>query len=159
MILVVDSQLYSNKLLLPVFLTEDITANQYCMFNVQRHDIALLALDTPIRNVPVIKLPVKSSKPPDYAGTQATIAGWGETSFSNKKIIVYILIQIRNYVSLFYPLSEGKVSNNLLKATVTVLTNAVCSKSYSGINSKQICATAPGKDTCQVCFISYITFI
>ena len=44
----------------------------------------------------------------------------------------------------------GSISKTLLKATVTVLDNAVCNQQYGNINNNKICAAAPGKDTCQV---------
>lgn len=48
----------------------------------------------------------------------------------------------------------GRISQTLLKATVTVLENAACNKKYGGkITSNMICAAAPGKDTCQVCVL------
>ncbi|XP_046639878.1 trypsin alpha-3-like [Daphnia pulicaria] len=88
------------------------------------NDIALLALSSPIKNVAFVKLPPASAG--TYAGNSAVIAGWGTTS------------------------SGGRISQTLLKATVTVLENAACNKKYGGkITSNMICAAAPGKDTCQ----------
>ncbi|EFX74965.1 hypothetical protein DAPPUDRAFT_56547, partial [Daphnia pulex] len=88
------------------------------------NDIALLALSSPIKNVAFVKLPSASAS--TYAGNSAVIAGWGTTS------------------------SGGRISQTLLKATVTVLENAACNKKYGGkITSNMICAAAPGKDTCQ----------
>ncbi|KZS03410.1 putative Trypsin-7 [Daphnia magna] len=64
-----------------------------------------------------------------YTGQQAVIVGWGDTS------------------------EGGSNSNDLLKATVTVLTNEACNLQYNKINNtitnNMVCAAAPGKDTYQ----------
>ncbi|XP_057380084.1 trypsin alpha-3-like [Daphnia carinata] len=93
--------------------------------NTQDNDIALLALNSPITNVRFAKLPLADATT-TYAGQQAVIVGWGTTS------------------------AGGTVSSNLLKATVTVLTNTECNLQYNNkITSGMVCAASPGKDTCQ----------
>jgi len=92
------------------------------------NDIALLKLNSPITNVKLASLPVAATScapASTYAGQSAVISGWGTTS------------------------SGGSISQNLLKATVTVLDNAACKLQYSTLTSNMICAAAPGKDTCQ----------
>lgn len=46
----------------------------------------------------------------------------------------------------------GAISTVLLKANVTVLANSICSSQYGStfVGADQLCAAAPGKDTCQV---------
>ncbi|XP_057380132.1 trypsin Blo t 3-like [Daphnia carinata] len=100
------------------------------LFNKKTFDnnVALLALSYPIKNVRLVKLP-SAYTTSTYAGRKAVIVGWGDTS------------------------SGGRNSNNLLKATVTVLTNEAFSLQYKKLNTtitnNMVCAAAPGKDTCQ----------
>ncbi|EFX73010.1 hypothetical protein DAPPUDRAFT_215674 [Daphnia pulex] len=76
---------------------------------------------------------VKTTKKPTvqalsgYANMNATIAGWGSTSFG------------------------GRVSQKLLKANVTIQDNSVCTRQYGSdfYGNAMLCASAPGKDTCQ----------
>ena len=56
-------------------------------------------------------------------------------------------------------LKGGSISQNLLKATVTVLNNAACKLQYSTLTSNMICAAAPGKDTCQVKVSQLLVFV
>jgi hypothetical protein len=45
----------------------------------------------------------------------------------------------------------GSISSVLLKATVTIQPNTVCASQYSSfVAANMLCASAPGKDTCQV---------
>ncbi|XP_059350521.1 trypsin-1-like isoform X2 [Daphnia carinata] len=83
---------------------------------------------------PTIKTTVKTmtEKPvpkvfDSYANKPAAIAGWGATT------------------------SGGSISQVLLKATVQVLDNTICTKQYgsSFVGANMLCAAAPGKDTCQ----------
>ncbi|KAI9559336.1 hypothetical protein GHT06_016125 [Daphnia sinensis] len=62
-----------------------------------------------------------------YANSPAIITGWGTTS------------------------SGGSISSVLLKASVTVLDNTVCTSQYGPyfIGADMLCAAAPGTDTCQ----------
>ncbi|KAK4010303.1 hypothetical protein OUZ56_019448 [Daphnia magna] len=63
---------------------------------------------------------------PDYANRAAVIAGWGTT------------------------FSGGSLSNELLKADVTVLENTVCASQYSSFNGDtMLCAAGTDTDTCQ----------
>ncbi|KAI9558312.1 hypothetical protein GHT06_015065 [Daphnia sinensis] len=89
------------------------------------NDVALLALSYPIKNVRLSKLP-SAYTTSTYAGQTAVAVGWGATSFG------------------------GNLSNSLLKASVTVLTNEACNLQYNNtITSNMVCASAPGKDACQ----------
>ncbi|KZS21694.1 Uncharacterized protein APZ42_011683 [Daphnia magna] len=84
---------------------------------------------------PTIKTTVKTmtEKPiprsfETYANKSAVIAGWGTTT------------------------SGGSISPVLLKATVQVLDNTICTKQYGSslfVSANMLCAAAPGKDTCQ----------
>nr|CAH0110962.1 unnamed protein product [Daphnia galeata] len=88
------------------------------------NDVALIALSSPVTNVAFVKLP--SALAGSYSGNSAVIAGWGTTS------------------------SGGRISQRLLKASVTVSDNSACNRQYGGsITSNMICAAGPGKDTCQ----------
>ncbi|EFX82746.1 hypothetical protein DAPPUDRAFT_316524 [Daphnia pulex] len=62
-----------------------------------------------------------------YSNSPAVIAGWGTTS------------------------SGGSISNVLLKASVVVQDNTVCTSQYGTtfIGADMICASAPGTDACQ----------
>ncbi|KAI9559284.1 hypothetical protein GHT06_016073 [Daphnia sinensis] len=87
------------------------------------NDVALLVLKTNITTIPFISLP---TDPAATTNATAVIAGWGTTS------------------------SGGSISQVLLKATVTVLANSVCSSQYGNfVGADQLCAADPGKDTCQ----------
>jgi trypsin len=46
----------------------------------------------------------------------------------------------------------GDISQTLLKINVTIQDNALCAKQYPSqfVGDHQLCASAPGKDTCQV---------
>jgi hypothetical protein len=45
----------------------------------------------------------------------------------------------------------GSVSSVLLKANVTIQDNTVCASQYGNfVGANMLCASAPGKDTCQV---------
>ncbi|KAI9558234.1 hypothetical protein GHT06_014987 [Daphnia sinensis] len=93
--------------------------------NTHDNDIALLALSSPITNVRFARLPSANTNS-TYAGQQAIIVGWGTT------------------------FAGGTISSNLLKASVTVMTNTACNQQYSNtITSNMVCAASLGKDTCQ----------
>lgn len=59
---------------------------------------------------------------------------------------------IRIWFFNLFNLKGGNISPFLLKANVTVLDNSVCTRQYntSFILTIMMCASAPGKDTCQV---------
>ncbi|KAI9564921.1 hypothetical protein GHT06_008662 [Daphnia sinensis] len=92
---------------------------------------------TPIRATtnPTIKTTVKTmTENPvlktfdTYTNKSALIAGWGTTT------------------------SGGSISQVLLKATVQVLDNTICTKQYGSsmfVGANMLCAAAEGKDTCQ----------
>ncbi|KAK4020135.1 hypothetical protein OUZ56_002130 [Daphnia magna] len=89
------------------------------------NDVALLVLSSPINNVEKVSLPDAEKT---YANKSAVIAGWGTTT------------------------SGGSISPVLLKATVQVLDNTICTKQYGSslfVSANMLCAAAPGKDTCQ----------
>jgi hypothetical protein len=48
----------------------------------------------------------------------------------------------------------GSLSQVLLKANVTIQDNSLCTNQYgsSFLGNDMLCASAPGKDTCQVSF-------
>nr|CAH0101344.1 unnamed protein product [Daphnia galeata] len=104
----------------------------------KQHDIALMALSSPITTVTPVQLPYFSDIGNTFEGQLTAIAGWGTTS------------------------SGGSVSSNLLKANVNIVSNSVCRRQYkrgpsifgiifssSFYSTEMMCAAAPGKDTCQ----------
>ena len=58
---------------------------------------------------------------------------------------------INNQFRLWISSKGGSISNVLLKATVTIQPNSVCASQYSNfVAADMLCASAAGKDTCQV---------
>lgn len=118
------------------------------MFSLQNYDVAIIALKNRV-NLPSVVLPAIGSTA-TYAGSRATILGWGTTS-SGKSA--------SSFGSLHYAQSSlmsqgGSISYDLRQATVTVWNNTLCGTRYgtgtNGINTVKLCAAAPGRDTCQV---------
>ncbi|CAL8101307.1 unnamed protein product [Orchesella dallaii] len=91
------------------------------------NDIALIKLSrnlTLTRAVSPIPLPA-SNFPANVTGN-GTVAGWGTTS------------------------SGGTSTNRyVLKVTVPIVSNQICSRSYTGLTDSQLCAGETGKDSCQ----------
>ncbi|KAG5668748.1 hypothetical protein PVAND_016675 [Polypedilum vanderplanki] len=86
------------------------------------YDIAVLELS---ENVNIRPIRLRRTKPPK-SGSSAKVAGWGETSF------------------------QGRVSNELLDATVFIVDKRVCRKAYGyAITTRMLCANGDGKDSCQ----------
>ena len=46
--------------------------------------------------------------------------------------------------------SQGDPSNVMLESTVKVISDIACDDMYGNIDYTQVCAAAPGTDTCQV---------
>lgn len=96
--------------------------------NTFDNDIALLKLSNSLefsREVAPVCLPPDPNN--QYVGVTATVTGWGATS------------------------EGGSTSPQLQEVDVPVLSNTVCSSSYSSITSNMLCAglTQGGKDSCQ----------
>jgi secreted trypsin-like serine protease len=106
------------------------------------NDIALFKLAKKIDfsnpNVRPVCFPSEDMDKQDLTGQNATVIGWGTTSFG------------------------GDIAKNLMEVQVPIVSNEECDKSYSsvegsavsypeGINHNFICAGAPegGKDSCQ----------
>jgi hypothetical protein len=59
------------------------------------------------------------------------------------------------YLNIIIHFEGGSVSQQLLKANVTIQDNSVCTRQYGSefYGYAMLCASAPGKDTCQVRFL------
>ncbi|KAG8237083.1 hypothetical protein J437_LFUL005190 [Ladona fulva] len=90
------------------------------------NDIALMKMARKIKysdRVCSVCLPTKKV---DYTGEPAVITGWGALE------------------------SEGDSPSALMQAVVNVVSNEKCRKQYGYLDPSQICASAPGVDSCQV---------
>ncbi|CAG9091607.1 unnamed protein product [Plutella xylostella] len=100
-------------------------------YNAQtsEYDVAVIKVGQNMRldgtNTKAVTLARAGSDPP--AGTQLLVSGWGATSES------------------------GSTSRFLMAVKVPVVSRAECSRSYSGITTRMICAgtAAGGRDSCQ----------
>ena len=90
------------------------------------YDVALLKLSSPVNGVEMIGL-VSAESTIDDPGLDSIVIGWGHTTVG------------------------GNLSDALLKVTVPVVSNTVCSQPYNGITARMICAGLQegGKDSCQ----------
>lgn len=118
-----------------IFSVSQIIYNSKYVSSSYDNDIALMKLSTAadMTVYTPVCLPAAGT---DYTGKTASIYGWGTTS------------------------SGGSVSDTLLEAAITIVSQATCQAAYNTytaaqgqssvtITSNMICAGASGKDTCQ----------
>ncbi len=90
-------------------------------------------------------------------GKDAAIIGWGDLQSGNDQYYLISKYEMEAYsrfiaiTSILNIILGGNSSNVLQQATVQINTKAECNAQYEGgIFNQHICASAPGKDTCQV---------
>ncbi|EGI65219.1 Serine proteinase stubble, partial [Acromyrmex echinatior] len=103
-------------------------------YNALTHenDVALVKLAEKVKFTPILLpacLPLGKVKNENLDGMEASIAGWGHTSY------------------------EGESPDELLKATISIISEKECKAAYGQstavIDNRTLCAESPGKDSCQ----------
>jgi hypothetical protein len=82
-----------------------------------------------------------------YAYKDAAIVGWG--TVKEGKWREFQKMQVKRGNNSTRSLG-GSLPTVLKQSTVKVLANSKCKQSYPTITGNQLCAAAPGTDTCQV---------
>jgi hypothetical protein len=101
------------------------------IFAVQFNDIAILTMASPVaftETISPVCLPPRETNH-QYVGQLAIVKGWGATG------------------------EEEIGSNHLLHGVLSIISNSVCQKSYTGSNkitTHMMCAYRRGIDSCQV---------
>lgn len=95
------------------------------------YDVAVILLDEPVLDVRPVQLPSPGSDVLERPGTQATIAGWGNT--------------INN------PVGGGVYPDMLQSVKVPVIASWECRFAYpeAFVDGVQVCAGVSGRDACQ----------
>jgi secreted trypsin-like serine protease len=93
-----------------------------------RYDAAVLKLDSRVRNISPIRIPVTSDDAFEEPGRLTTVAGWGTTSYS-----------------------DSNRSNRMREAQVPIVSDARAKEVYrsSYVNALMVAAGQKGTDTCK----------